>query len=90
MISKYAVYENVVKIICKDGKERYLILCPVDETISNCTRGCPFYENHNMVYECDGKYTCRLKRIKHDDNLCDTFDQVREIIEEAYGTCFIG
>lgn len=85
MISKYAVYENVFKVLCKDGKERYLILCPDGETISSCAQLCPFYEHNNMVYECDGPYTCHLIRIKHDDNLCETFDQVREIIEEAYG-----
>ena len=85
MISKYAVYENVGKVICKDGKERYVILCPGDETNSHCAQVCPFYEHNNMAYECDEKYTCHLIRIKHDDNLCETFDKVREIIEEAYG-----
>lgn len=85
MISKYAVYENVVNVICKDGKKRYLILCPDDGIISHCTQGCPFYEYHSMVYKCDGQYMCHLDRIKHDDNLCDTFDEVRKIIEEAYG-----
>lgn len=87
MTSKYAVYANVTKVTCHDGKERYLILCPdYDMLLAGCPRGCPFDEYHSMVYKCDGEYMCHLNRIKHDDNLCDTFDEVRKIIEEAYGT----
>lgn len=86
MISKYAVYANVTKVTCHDGKERYLILCPDYEmTLAGCPLGCPFYEYSSLVYKCDGKYMCHLNRINHDLNLCGTFDEVRKIIEEAYG-----
>lgn len=88
MVSKYEVYTNVAKVTCHDGEERYLILCPDDGIISHCSRGCPFYEYHSMVYKCDGKYMCHLDRIKHDDNLCDTFDEVRKIIEPVYDEMF--
>lgn len=93
MISKYAVYANVTKVTCHDGKERYLILCPDDwtEEVFTC-RGCPFYEPTNPVYERNpGRVNrCHLLNTRYADGVYDPFDQVRKIIEEAYGTCFIG
>lgn len=90
MISKYAVYANVTKVTCHDGKKRYLILCPEEEA-THCYE-CPFCERINSRYKLRPSRTvdCHLVNIAHDHVLCDTFDEVREIIEEAYGTCFIG
>lgn len=79
MISKYVVYENVVNVICKDGKERYLILCPDDGIISHCPLGCPF---------CEYPKKCHLSYIGHDEHLCDTFEEVRAIIEPFYDEMF--
>lgn len=88
MISKYAVYANVSKVGCNDGKRRYLILCPAADVYGvHCSSGCPFYEPTNPVYKWSPRlnYRCHLMNINHDMTLCDTFDEVREIIEKAYG-----
>lgn len=94
MISKYAVYANVTKVTCHDGKKRYLILCPImsdDEGAGWCPT-CPFYEPTNPVYKRNPGIVnrCHLLNTRYMDGVYDTFDQVRKIIEEAYGTCFIG
>lgn len=91
MISKYAVYANVTKVTCHDGKERYLILCPDDWTEEEFTcEGCPFYRVSKLPIYIHGRVPqeCYLMHIGHDDHLCDTFEEVRTIIEPFYDKMF--
>lgn len=90
MISKYAVYANVTKVTCHDGKKRYLILCPDDWTEEEFTcEGCPFYSLSAIpMYLWPQPTQCHLMYIGHDSHLCDTFEEVRAIIEPFYDKMF--
>lgn len=88
MISKYEVYANVTKVTCHDGKQRYLIMCPDDWTFT-CER-CPFYVLSGIPSYLRGRvpHECYLSYVGHDEFLCDTFKEVREIIEPFYDEMF--